>query len=251
MARKTLYGVAAVALVVGGILAIRGLPPSEEGAEGTIQAAKRDVTPQIQDADVVLQDPEIQSLVQTDFFHRMVTDKTFQKMVADGSLAALAERNVLSLAQLNRALVSPSFREALAKNDIARATQEFDKVLVSRSDLERAQIQELSKQLFERADVRDALAKNELSRVTQEFDKAILARNELSRAEMQQLLRSDVMRSLLERNDMEALALLARSDLARVTQHVGFVTLLRSDVFRADMAKGDIARYDLGRVSRD
>jgi hypothetical protein len=93
MAKKVLLGIVGVSVVALGYWLIAGRPPSQEGAEGTIQAAKRYHTDQIASQDVIVKDPEIQALLQTDFFHRVVTDKSFQKMVADGSLQRLEMRS--------------------------------------------------------------------------------------------------------------------------------------------------------------
>ena len=89
MAKKVLLGVAVVAVLSTGYFVIKGWPPSQDGAQGTINAAKRYHTEQIANGDVALQNPEVQQLMQTDFFHRMVTDKNFQHMVASGTLEKL------------------------------------------------------------------------------------------------------------------------------------------------------------------
>ena len=51
--------------------------------QGAIGAAKQYRADQITDADVVLSDPEIQELLQSDFFYKLTTDDEFRKVAVD------------------------------------------------------------------------------------------------------------------------------------------------------------------------
>ena len=213
MARRVLLGVAAVAVIVTGYFVIRGWPPAQEGTEGAIRPAERHREEQISNADVALKDPEIQDLMQTDFFHQLVTDKNFQKMVLDGSAARVA--------------VDKQFLEAvqLGKTDLAR--QQLDRVYLGRSDL---------------ADARAGLEKAML-------DKQFLEAVQLGKADLarQQLEKVQLERGQLERQDMAQVV--GRSEFARAVVHPGFEKLVMRSEFRTAMASGD-ARSILDAAQR-
>src|SRR5262245_3455274 len=71
-----IVGVAAIL----SFLALRGVHIPPQGTEGAIGAAKRYASPQIREHDVTLTDPQIQAFVQSDAFHKLATDKEFQKV---------------------------------------------------------------------------------------------------------------------------------------------------------------------------
>ena len=79
-------GVIAAAVIV--YFAFFSSTPSDEDISGAIGVAKQYRADQITSADVVLQDPEIQELLQSDFFYKLVTDDEFRK-VAVGQLSRL------------------------------------------------------------------------------------------------------------------------------------------------------------------
>ncbi len=70
MTRKVLPAVVTMALLAG-------WAAFAAGAEVQVQPAKRYHVEQISSGDVVLQDREIQAFLQSELFHRMVTDKKF------------------------------------------------------------------------------------------------------------------------------------------------------------------------------
>ena len=63
-----IVGVVGVAVVGLAAAHFAGIIPPKSGLEGTIGAAKRYQATQITDKDVVLQDPQVQALIQSDLF---------------------------------------------------------------------------------------------------------------------------------------------------------------------------------------
>ena len=176
MAKKVLLGLAAVAVVTAAYFTYTGWPKSQRGAEGTIEAAKHYRAEQIQSTDVVLQDPEVQNLMQSDFFHRLVTDKGFQKLVADGTLQKMDFDRMTLLSQ---ALQRADFRDALARNDLQAAVQIAERNDLARQQFDRVQVTEALRNALDRAEFRDALAKNDLATAKVALERAEFARQEL------------------------------------------------------------------------
>ena len=95
--RKVLLGIAAAAVIAIALFAVKGFPPVGPGAEGTVGAAQRYQSQQIEGKDVVLQDAAVQQLLQSDSFRRLISDKEaravlatkdFQKAMSDASVQA-------------------------------------------------------------------------------------------------------------------------------------------------------------------
>jgi hypothetical protein len=76
-------GAGIVAAVVIAYVAFFLPSPNDEDLQGAIGAAKQYRADQISDADVVLQDPEIQQLLQSDFFYKLATDDDFREVAVD------------------------------------------------------------------------------------------------------------------------------------------------------------------------
>jgi hypothetical protein len=74
-------GVVAAAVII--YFAFLNPSPSDEDVAGAIGVAKQYRADQITEADVVLQEPEVQELLQSDFFHKLVTDADFRKVAVD------------------------------------------------------------------------------------------------------------------------------------------------------------------------
>ena len=96
--RNALLGIAAVAVLAIGYFAVTGFPPTGPGAEGTVGAAKKYQSEQISAKDVQLQNPEVQRVLQSDAFHKLVTNpqtrsiltsKEFQKAMAAAEVQGL------------------------------------------------------------------------------------------------------------------------------------------------------------------
>ena len=107
MAKKVLWSVAAAAAVALLIMRWVGYPPVEKGTEATIGAAQRYQAPQISNADVKLEDAQLQAFLQSDVFHQLTTDKAAQQ--------ALKNKD------FQRALADVSIRAALAAPDVRAA----------------------------------------------------------------------------------------------------------------------------------
>jgi hypothetical protein len=95
-AKRFLIGVGLVAVGVVAYVALKGLPPAEPGGEATIAQANRSHDPQIVDTDVVLKDPEVQDLIQSEVFQRLVEDEDFRNLVASGGFSAVADASLES-----------------------------------------------------------------------------------------------------------------------------------------------------------
>jgi len=96
--KKVLLGIAAVAVLAIGYFSVTGFPPTGPGSEGTVGAAKKYQSEQISAKDVQLQNPEIQRVLQSDTFHKLVTNpqtrailtsKEFQKAMAAAEVQGL------------------------------------------------------------------------------------------------------------------------------------------------------------------
>jgi hypothetical protein len=121
--KKVLLGVAAAAVIAIGYFAIKGYPPVGDGAAGTVGAAKKFQSEQISDKDVILQDAEVQQVLQSDAFRRVVADKETRAILASKEFQkAMSNANVLAVLQqlaadkaLAGALLSASHNEATQK----------------------------------------------------------------------------------------------------------------------------------------
>jgi hypothetical protein len=107
--RKVLLGIAAVAVIAIGFFAVKGFPPVGPGSDATVGAAKKYQSEQIAAKDVLLQNPEVQRVLQSDTFRKLVTNpetrailtsKDFQKALAAAEVQAfLAQARDASVAQ--------------------------------------------------------------------------------------------------------------------------------------------------------
>src|SRR6476469_3777974 len=88
MAKKVLIGLAAAAAIVLCVLAYTGFPPAGHGVEGTIGAATRYRAEQIKSSDVKITDAEVQDFMQSDVFHKLVSDKAARQALANPAVAA-------------------------------------------------------------------------------------------------------------------------------------------------------------------
>jgi hypothetical protein len=125
MAKKVLWSVMGAAAAVLIVLKMAGYPPASDGTEGTIGAAQRYQSQQISDADVKVKDAELQKFLQSDAFHRLVSDKAARQALADKNVQkALADSNVrmvLANEQLRMVLVSDQVHLALANEQLRLA----------------------------------------------------------------------------------------------------------------------------------
>jgi hypothetical protein len=128
--KKILLGVGLLAAMAIVFYAVIGWPPvPKEDTSGAIGVAKKYQAEQISDQDVALTDPDIQALLQTDFFYQLVTDADFQKLYLNGVLgkavtqvpASLGGHNVAQLTELGKALSNDQITQNIAagKYDVA------------------------------------------------------------------------------------------------------------------------------------
>ena len=131
MTKKVLWAVAAAAVLLIAVMAITGFPPTGKGVEGTIGAAKRYQAEQISNKDVKLQDPELQTLLQSDAWARVtrdkaawnaLTNKEVQRLfTAPGVQGALSNQTVmdaLSVQSVQQALAAPGVAAALSSQGV-------------------------------------------------------------------------------------------------------------------------------------
>ena len=98
-------GIGVVAAAVIGYVAFFSPSPSDPDLQGAVGAAQQYRAEQIAEADVVLQDPEIQERLQSDFFYTLATD--------DESIRVAAMENATSTKNLSDL---HSIRNDLLKN---------------------------------------------------------------------------------------------------------------------------------------
>lgn len=270
--RRLLIGVFAIAVITVGYFAVTGWPPVGDGGEGAITRAQRETEPQIEAGDVALTDTDIQDLMQTDFFHKLVTDKEFQKMVVNGSMEKLS--------QLERQ-TAHAFAREIARNELQRQLErgEYDRVaeqiarsaevdkavlrqmlaseatrnLLARNDLERVSHQ------LKKAEVQRYLERGEFEKAAQEIARAVV----VDKAALEQMLRSEATRNLFTRGDLERVShqfskveirrYLERGEFEKATQEIARAAVVDKAVLKQMLAdegmRNLLARQDLERVS--
>lgn len=118
-------GMGVIIVVAVAVILIAPYPPKSD-LSGAVGATRQYRSAQIAESDVVLQDPEIQDLLQSDFFHKLATDEAFRKVAVD----QLARLNVVdgrgaqftnpaSLADMDNflgiAIANPELKTAMAE----------------------------------------------------------------------------------------------------------------------------------------
>ena len=125
MAKKVLWSVMGAAAAVLIVLKMAGYPPTGEGTEGTVGAAKRYQSQQIADQDVKTTDAELQAFMQSDAFHALMNDKAAREALSNADVQkALAEpaiRNLLVNEQVRHALLNDQVRLLLTSDALAQA----------------------------------------------------------------------------------------------------------------------------------
>jgi len=122
--RKVLVGIAAAAVIAIGYFVVNGLPPLGPGAEGTVGAARRYQSEQMNAGDVTVQNDGVQALLQSDDFRRVVSNKEtreiltsreFQRAVSDASVQAV----------LHQLAIDKSFADSLRQAASDAAAQKL------------------------------------------------------------------------------------------------------------------------------
>jgi hypothetical protein len=267
MTRKALWGVAGVAAIALGVFAVRGFPPVDRGAEGTIGAAQRAQTPQLSDKDVILGDAEGQAFMQSEIFDLLIKDEAARKILADAELRnalrdgavsrAIADADLRSLMRhpaVRRALEDPAMRRALEDPELRRA-------------LESAELRRVIDDLAAKKTLEDSAARNkaleDLSAKKKILDDAAATsvRRALDDAGVRGALRNDAVRRALDdaqvrnalRNDLVRRAVddaavrrmlddsnfdaaLRGKALESALRHPGFSAALRMKQFEMELA---------------
>ena len=122
MAKKVLWSVMGAAAAVLIVLKMAGYPPPSEGTEGTVGAAQRYQSQQISDADVKVNDAELQKFLQSDAFHTLMSDKAARQALVNKDVQkALSDPNVryaLLSEQVRYQLKSDGVRQALSSDQL-------------------------------------------------------------------------------------------------------------------------------------
>lgn len=116
-----------VAGVAIGYLAYRGLGGHPQQAQGTIGAAKREVSQQIGSGDVQLSEAQIQQFLQSDTFHKLQTNTEFRRAWEAGLKDAASDAGLFSAArdaQVRETVMSRSFTTALKDQSMRAAMRE-------------------------------------------------------------------------------------------------------------------------------
>ena len=120
MKSKTLPAILAIAMLVVGFWIGRTTQVPGQESAGTIGAASRVQTEQITAYDVEIDQPELQEILQSDEFERMVEDGVFQELFAHPELAELWAHPTFTQALANTdvvlALANPELTELMARN---------------------------------------------------------------------------------------------------------------------------------------
>ncbi|MCH7681425.1 hypothetical protein IID10_19020 [candidate division KSB1 bacterium] len=88
---KMFFGVTLLVGILVGYFAAGYIPPEGDvaGTIGGVKKAEKYRAEQMTDADVILQDPEIQKIIQSDEFQKLITKKDFQNLMANKEFANL------------------------------------------------------------------------------------------------------------------------------------------------------------------
>ncbi|MDZ4724361.1 MAG: hypothetical protein SGI97_10740, partial [candidate division Zixibacteria bacterium] len=117
---STKFLLGAIGIVVVAVVAISftGWPPFQGDASGTIGAAKKYQAEQITNADVSLDSPEIQAILQNDQVQALLKDENFRKAIASeqfrSSLVSMDFRNAMLSEDFRNAIAQETFRNAIA-----------------------------------------------------------------------------------------------------------------------------------------
>ncbi len=123
MNKRMFVYVGIIAAVLVGIGVMSGIIPPKSGTEGSIGAANRYQSTQIEDKDVALENSEFNDLLQSDVVHKLATDVEFRKMWNSDHF-----RQLIQDRRFQKAVADKKFAEFMAKGGIdqilaeARAT---------------------------------------------------------------------------------------------------------------------------------
>jgi len=246
MAKKVMFGVAAVAALILISVAITGFPKvNSTGTLGSIGAAKRAQTPQISAADVKTADPAVQQFMQSETFDRLVKDPNTKKMLADSSIRTmLADANIqaaLSRGDFQRAMADANIQAALASDAMKAAMADSALVAAfSKADFCAALAKGDLQAALAASGFQSALAKSDLEAAFAKDDvRAALASPALQAAladsSLQAAMSKAGFRYMLSDANMQAA--LSSSAFAAALQSPGFAAALQDSAFAAAFSR--------------
>lgn len=228
MSRKNIFiiGAAAIAVVVIAAM-IFGFPPASDDVVGTIGAAPgpnaiegveqadRYRTSQFTEADLSLEDPEIQVLLQDDEVLEVLQSAEFRRAIENDDL-----RRALAEPEFSRALMNDErLVNALSRITLKRTEQRH--VEFGRVELERTMGADLARDVAKNERLARSLAENE------ELARAIAANGDLAR----EVGRNERLQDLF--SNRVALGLLASPEMQRIVMHPKFFRITNSPLMRA------------------
>lgn len=276
--KKWIVGVGALVAVALVVAVWKGAFPPQGGMEGTIGAAKRYQSEQLQAGDVALTDSDIQDLLQSDLFHQIVTDASFREMYMKQSealrtvLTDARFRDLLGKQGFAEVMRSDVFRQAVEQNKyemLAKATAaDFQKSrLASEPTLDKAGTSVEAGKQVEASRAAVTQAREDLSKAEVDYDKAVttLLRTDESLAKSELGLKSiaaktavtqareDLAKAELDyQRQVETLAktqdALARKDLLQKVEATRAETVQKRELLTQRQAELDRTVADLGRA---
>ena len=118
--KKIMFGLAAAAVLVLGVMTFMGYPPAMDGTQATIGVAERAETPAIDAKDVVGSDTSAQAVLQADTWDAIVRDDSLRTLLQDANVRAQ-----LQDPELQRALSDDEILKALRDPMLGRRLQEM------------------------------------------------------------------------------------------------------------------------------
>ncbi len=117
--------VAIVAVGAIGYFAINGFPPTGAGAQGTVGAAVRHQSGQITKGDVALDNPDLQTFMQTDVYDKIIKDPQLRNVLSNQAfqqaISNEAVRQALSNDAFRQAMSNDAFRQAVSNDAFKQA----------------------------------------------------------------------------------------------------------------------------------
>ena len=171
MKNNRLMIVFAAVLVVAGVAAFAaftGIYPPRTGTEGAIGAASRYQAPQISDSDVSLQDPTVQTFLQSDTFYKLSTNATFRKAVT----------NRKAIEQLKNLYAKSTVQDGAEIADLMKTSQALNQVANDElflKALDRKDVADLAQKLVvgnEKSKLDKAATADVMAKIQQVFKKA-------------------------------------------------------------------------------
>ena len=224
--RKILLTVGLLAAVGIGFWAVKGWPPVGRGEQGAIGAANRYSAQQMSDADVVLGDDAVASLLQDDVFLELIADPDFQSLLAHSEAMDMLARG--------------GTPELLAHQDpIAFLSRDDVADVLGRSDVQTLLRNQDFADLMGRSAVADGNGKGPKALDREQAIKDILARNNIelgAKGTAADGLGKNEIVKFLGREDV--VQMLGRSDVQALSRAQGFADALGRSAVADGNGKG-------------